>query len=75
MLEPHDFVGDVWMLTTRRWTDSLPINVYVIDNEDGLSLFDTGQDRAAVTDPAYYPGGFTGSSLTQRARSSSPPSR
>jgi len=49
-----------WLLTSRRWTKSLPINVYVIEHEHGLILFDTGQDRAAVTDPAYYPGGFTG---------------
>ena len=33
----------------------LPINVYVIDHADGLVLFDTGQDRAVVTDPDYYP--------------------
>ena len=52
VLEPCDFIGDVWLLTTWRWTDSLPINAYVIDHEDGLILFDTGQDRAAVTDPA-----------------------
>ena len=49
-----------WLLTSRRWTNPLPINVYVIEHEDGLILFDTGQDRAAVTDPEYYPGGFTG---------------
>lgn len=49
-----------WLLTSRRWTNPLPINVYVIEHENGLVLFDTGQDRAAVTDPGYNPGGFTG---------------
>jgi N-acyl homoserine lactone hydrolase len=49
-----------WLLTSRRWTDPLPINAYVIEHDKGLVLFDTGQDRAAVTDPDYNPGGFTG---------------
>ena len=49
-----------WLLTSRRWTDPLPINAYVIEHDKGLILFDTGQDRAAVTDPDYNPGGFTG---------------
>jgi N-acyl homoserine lactone hydrolase len=46
-----------WLLTSRRWTGPLPINVYVIEHRDGLVLFDTGQDRASVTDPSYFPGG------------------
>jgi N-acyl homoserine lactone hydrolase len=49
-----------WLFTTRRWAPPLPINVYVIEHRDGLVLFDTGQDRAAVTDRRYYPGGVTG---------------
>ena len=57
-----------WLLTSRRWTKALPINVYVIEHEHGLILFDTGQDRAAVTDPAYYPGGFTGFIYRRLAR-------
>ncbi len=32
----------------------LPLNVYVIEHEDGLVLFDAGQERAVVTDPGYY---------------------
>jgi N-acyl homoserine lactone hydrolase len=32
----------------------------VIEHRDGLVLFDTGQDRASVTDPGYFPGGMTG---------------
>jgi len=39
---------------------TLSINVYVIEHSDGLVLFDTGQDRAVVTDPNYTPKGFTG---------------
>ncbi|WP_433434796.1 N-acyl homoserine lactonase family protein [Nonomuraea sp. CA-141351] len=49
-----------WLFTSRRWTQPLPINVYVIEHRDGLVLFDTGQDRASVTDPDYFPGGITG---------------
>jgi glyoxylase-like metal-dependent hydrolase (beta-lactamase superfamily II) len=36
---------------------ALPINAYVIEHRDGVVLFDTGQDRASVTDPDYFPGG------------------
>ncbi|GAB3826252.1 N-acyl homoserine lactonase family protein [Dactylosporangium cerinum] len=50
----------VWLFTSRRWTDPRPINVYVIEHREGLVLFDTGQDRASVTDPDYFPGGLTG---------------
>jgi glyoxylase-like metal-dependent hydrolase (beta-lactamase superfamily II) len=49
-----------WLLTSRRWTPPRPVNVYVIEHARGLILFDTGQDRASVTDGAYFPGGFTG---------------
>jgi N-acyl homoserine lactone hydrolase len=48
----------LWILFGRRWV-RLPINVYVIDHQDGLVLFDTGQDRAVVTDPDYYPDPIT----------------
>jgi glyoxylase-like metal-dependent hydrolase (beta-lactamase superfamily II) len=50
----------LWVFTSRRWTAPRPINVYVIEHRDGLVLFDTGQDRATVTDPHYFPGGFAG---------------
>jgi N-acyl homoserine lactone hydrolase len=46
-----------WLLTSRTWTEPLPINVYVLEHERGLVLFDTGQDRASVTDPGYFPRG------------------
>ena len=49
-----------WLLTSRRWTTPLPINVYVIEHERGLVLFDTGQDRRSVTDPDYFPRGVFG---------------
>jgi len=49
-----------WLLTSRRWTPPRPINVYVIEHAKGLILFDTGQDRASVTDGSYFPGGVTG---------------
>jgi glyoxylase-like metal-dependent hydrolase (beta-lactamase superfamily II) len=49
-----------WLLTSRQWTPPRPINVYVIEHARGLLLFDTGQDRASVTDDTYFPGGATG---------------
>jgi N-acyl homoserine lactone hydrolase len=49
-----------WLFTSTRWTAPRPINVYVIEHRDGLVLFDTGQDRASVTDPAYFPSGPLG---------------
>jgi glyoxylase-like metal-dependent hydrolase (beta-lactamase superfamily II) len=49
-----------WLNTSRRWTAPRPINVYVIEHEQGLVLFDTGQDRRSVTDPSYFPGGVVG---------------
>ena len=49
-----------WLLVSRRWTGPRPINAYVIEHRDGLVLFDTGQDRASVTDPGYFPGAITG---------------
>jgi len=49
-----------WMLTSRQWTPPRPINAYVIEHSKGLILFDTGQDRASVTDDTYFPGGCAG---------------
>lgn len=49
-----------WLSTSRRWTAPRPINVYVIEHKKGLVLFDTGQDRASVTDSQYFPGGVVG---------------
>ncbi|GAA1297931.1 N-acyl homoserine lactonase family protein [Planotetraspora silvatica] len=57
-----------WLFTSRRWTRPLPINVYVIEHDDGLVLFDTGQDRASVTDPDYFPGGISGVVYDRLAR-------
>jgi N-acyl homoserine lactone hydrolase len=57
-----------WLLTSRRWTPPRPINVYVIEHTKGLILFDTGQDRASVTDVAYFPGGVTGYLYDRLAR-------
>jgi glyoxylase-like metal-dependent hydrolase (beta-lactamase superfamily II) len=34
--------------------------VFVVEHRDGLVLFDTGQDRASVQDPDYFPGGPLG---------------
>ena len=58
-----------WLMTTRKWTDPRPINVYAIEHREGLVLFDTGQDRASVTDPDYFPrSGLTGLIYRRLAR-------
>jgi N-acyl homoserine lactone hydrolase len=57
-----------WLLTARGWTSPRPINAYVIEHRNGLVLFDTGQDRASVTDPGYFPSGFTGFLYRRLAR-------
>ena len=57
-----------WLLTSRQWTPPQAINVYVIEHARGLILFDTGQDRAPVTDGAYFPAGFTGLIYDRLAR-------
>ena len=50
-----------WLLASRHWTGLRPINAYVIEHRDGLVLFDTGQDRASITDPAISPAERQGS--------------
>ena len=57
-----------WLLTSRRWLPPRPINVYVIEHTNGLVLFDTGQDRASVTDDSYFPGGLAGVVYDRLAR-------
>src|SRR5256886_9201001 len=57
-----------WLLTSRRWTPPRPVNVYVIEHANGLVLFDTGQDRASVTDATYFPGGVAGHLYPRLAR-------
>ncbi len=58
----------VWILASRRWLPPWPINVYVMEHREGLVLFDTGQDRASVTDPTYFPAGPTGFLYERLAR-------
>ena len=57
-----------WLLTSRKWLPPRPINAYVIEHAKGLLLFDTGQDRASVTDDSYLPGGLTGLLYDRLAR-------
>lgn len=64
-IHPQQVVGSLlpsyaWIAGSRRWLPPRPVNAYLIEHELGLVLFDTGQDLASVTDPAYYPGGVTG---------------
>jgi N-acyl homoserine lactone hydrolase len=62
-----------WLMTSRRWTKPLPINVYVIEHDAGIVVFDTGQDRRSVTDPDYFPRGFIGWAYSRLARFSIAP--
>ena len=48
-----------WIFFGRQWV-TVPVNVYIIEHSDGLVLFDTGMDRAVMTEPDFWPGGFTG---------------
>lgn len=57
-----------WILTSRRWLTGRPINVYVIEHTEGVVLFDTGQDRASVTEPSYFPDGPVGLIYRRLAR-------
>jgi N-acyl homoserine lactone hydrolase len=57
-----------WLLTSRQWTPPRPMNAYVIEHTNGLVLFDTGQDRASVTDDTYFPSGLTGYLYDRLAR-------
>jgi len=57
-----------WLLTSRTWMPPRPINAYVIEHDRGLVMFDTGQDRASVTDESYFPSGFTGLMYDRLAR-------
>src|SRR5215468_6999853 len=57
-----------WLFTARGWLPPRPINVYVIEHANGLVLFDTGQDRASVTDASYFPRGATGYLYDRLAR-------
>lgn len=57
-----------WLMTSKEWTPPLPINAYVIEHTKGLLLFDTGQDRASVTDDSYFPGKVTGYLFGRLAR-------
>lgn len=63
----------LWMATSRRWTAPLPIQAFVVEHDDGLVLFDTGQDRASVTDPGYFPGGVVGAMYRRTAQADIPP--
>src|ERR1051325_548176 len=57
-----------WLFTSRQWTPPRPVNAYVIEHASGLVLFDTGQDRASVTDASYFPGGLAGHVYDRLAR-------
>ena len=62
----------LWMATSRTWTSPMPINAFVIEHRQGVVLFDTGQDRASVTDPGYFPGGIVGAFYRRTAQADIP---
>lgn len=47
-----------WVFMSRRWV-TIPINVFVIEHDDGLVLFDAGLDPRVATDPDYWPDRIT----------------
>lgn len=47
-----------WIFTSKRWVE-IPIYVFVIEHAQGLVLFDTGMDRAVVTNPDFFPDKIT----------------
>ena len=49
-----------WWIFFGKETERLPVNVYVIEHEDGLVLFDAGADTRVITDPDYWPSKATG---------------
>lgn len=57
-----------WTLTARTWSPWLPVLAFVIEHEQGLVLFDTGQSLDSLTDPGYYPGGMLGWVYRRQAR-------
>ena len=57
-----------WILTSNKWLQARPINVYVLETQDGVVLFDAGQDIASVTDRDYFPGGPVGIIYRRLAR-------
>lgn len=77
-VRPDNVVGTwrpmlLWTVTSRRWTPWLPVNVVVVEHPRGIVLFDTGQDPASVSDPAYYPPGPLGWVYRRQATFRVPP--
>ncbi len=50
----------LWWIFASKPTFSIPIYVFIIEHSQGLVLFDTGMDRAVITNPDYFPDKITG---------------
>ncbi len=50
---------DLWWIFTSRRFVTIPLNVFVVEHDDGLVLFDTGPGQALITDPNYWPDRIT----------------
>jgi len=42
-----------WILTSKQWVP-IPVNVFVLEHDDGIVLFDTGLDPRVISDPEYW---------------------
>ncbi|HIE62379.1 MAG TPA: N-acyl homoserine lactonase family protein [Microbacterium sp.] len=78
-LRRHNIVGNGtpmlwWTFTSRRWTDPLPVNVVLVEHEQGWVLWDTGQAPASADTPReYFPGGFVGAVYARQVDSTLTP--
>ncbi len=61
-----------WIFFGKRFV-TVPINFFVVEHANGLVLFDAGQDRAVITNEAYWPEGFTGTVMKKLFRMSISP--
>lgn len=45
----------LWWIFVSKRRHTVPLNVFVIEHDDGLILFDAGPSQTLVTDPDYWP--------------------
>ena len=55
-----------WTAFSRSWTPWLPVNVVVVEHDEGVLLVDTGQSPASL-EPGYHPGGVLGWAYRRQA--------
>ncbi|WP_434969691.1 N-acyl homoserine lactonase family protein [Microbacterium sp. bgisy207] len=78
-LRPHNIAGSGtpmlwWTFTSRRWTEPLPVNVVLIEHDQGWVLWDTGQAPESADAPrTYFPRGFVGAVYARQVDSTLTP--